>query len=271
MPFDVFVSAANRCNSKLGKISRMTMEARELGACPFSHRILITLRELGVEHNIIPVDMNHKPGWFHLLSGEGRVPVIYSDGKLISGSRQIMGYLIDKYPERAVAALGISCNHGSCKGSVRAGTRTFTRFFPKFRAALVGNVHDRRELQQELRDLNLALENYFGTSQARMVEEAKGQPVDRSFLLGGKHFSRVDTSLAPLLHAVDIGGPAVCGEECGIPDDCVTLRRYLSDAKKRPSFSATCPSDEEIIDGWKRHAMGGRISGKNVWLRDMLE
>lgn len=264
-PIDVFVSAANRCNIKLGRICHMAMEDRELGACPFSHRILITLRELGVVHNIIPVDMHHKPGWFHLLSGEGRVPVIYSDGKLISGSRQIMGYLVEKFPERDA-----KCHFGG-SGSVRAGTMAFTRFFPKFRDALVGNGRARRELQEELRGLNLALETYFGTSQARMVEEAKGQPVDRGFLLGGKHFSRVDTSLAPLLHAVDIGGPAVCGKECGIPDDCVTLRRYLNDAKKHPSFIATCPSDEEIIDGWMRHASGRRILAQSVWLRDMLE
>jgi len=51
--------------------------------CPFVQRAVIALKEKGVSHNIIYVDLTDKPAWFREISPLGKVPVlrVEQDGK----------------------------------------------------------------------------------------------------------------------------------------------------------------------------------------------
>jgi glutaredoxin len=114
-PVEVFIKAVSASGPRGLRAGNY-----EMGDCPYSQRVLIAMEELGIPHRIVPIDTHHKPGWFHLMSGESLVPVIFTDGTLVSGSRHIMSYLIDKYPRRAQGALG-----PSCVGGLRVGTMAY--------------------------------------------------------------------------------------------------------------------------------------------------
>jgi glutathione S-transferase len=222
-------------------------EPREMGDCPYSQRILITLEELGVKYSVTPIPLKAKPSWFHLLHPEGSVPVLYNAGCLVADSRHIVGYLLETFPKAGKAL------RTNSKLKIAVGTMTFTRFYPPFLAALSGRDGARVEMQDELRKLNGFVEN---------VHKHQEGP-----FLGGKKFSREDTAVVPMLHRVAIAGPAVMGPQYGIPKDCVALRRYLDAALQRQSVAKTLPSDRVVIEGYGSL----RNEGRMFWLSDLLE
>jgi glutathione S-transferase len=248
-PVEVFIKAVSASGPRGLRAGNY-----EMGDCPYSQRVLIAMEELGIPHRIVPIDTHHKPGWFHLMSGESLVPVIFTDGTLVSGSRHIMSYLIDKYPRRAQGALG-----PSCAGGLRVGTMAYTRFYPLFQSALRGAPGAVTALQDELKELNATM----------MAIQAK--PGREGVLLGGRTFSREDTSIAPLLHALDVAGPAL-KEGCGIPDGCDALKEYLAASRSIPSFAKCVPRNEVTIDGY-RALLGTktRAAPCRPWMSDMLE
>jgi glutathione dehydrogenase/transferase len=226
----------------------------ETGDCPYSQRVQMSLCLMGLDYNTVPVDTASKPGWFHILSGESQVPVIFTNGTLIAESRHIMSFLIEKYPKKAKAGLGPATHrHG------RVGTMSYTRFFPAFKAALSGRAGAVEKLQHELRVLNETL--------------AGLQMSDRSgVFLGGKRFSREDTSIVPMLHAVDVAGIALKGKSYGIPDDCGAVKTYLAAAREQPCFIATAPSREATIEGYGHLVDREKeFVTTRPWLQDLLE
>lgn len=223
-----------------------------IGDCPFSQRVIISLEELGIPYRVTPIDTSRKPGWFHCLTGESQVPVIFANGELVTGSRHIMAYLIDKHSH------GSSAIAPSQLGPARVGTMAYTRFYPTFKSALRGKRGALQALRNELRDLNTTL--------------AKVQKKTSGALLGGDRFSREDTSIAPMLHLVDVCGPALKGEEYGIPSDCLALKRYLDYARAMPSFAKSAPPELVAIEGFKKLIQkGSKDSRAQPWLGDMLE
>lgn len=223
-----------------------------IGVCPYSQRVIISLEELGIPYHVTPIDTTRKPGWFHCLTGESQVPVIFHEGELVTGSRHIMAYLIDKFSHTSTSVAP------SAVGPARIGTMAYTRFYPTFKSALRGKKGAVKALQSELRELD----ETFGKVQKKMS----------GAFLGGERFSREDTSIAPMLHLVDVCGPALKGEEYGIPSDCHALRRYLDEARAVRSFAKSTPPDCVAIEGFRRLlAKGATDARAQPWLGDMLE
>lgn len=255
-PVEVFVTApANSASPTTTQGSHL-----ETG-CPYSQRVVMCMMLMGIPFKVVPIDISRKPGWFHLLSGESRVPVIFKDGVLVSGSRHIMSYLIDSFPNEYKS--GLSETLCSDIRSAQRGTMSYTRFYPAFRAALSGRAGARKRLENELRLLDQTL---------AAVQNQGNDTEARCLFLGGEKFSRADTSIIPMLHAVEVVGPRLKGEGYGIPAGCTALRKYLAGAREVPCFAKTAPSDDMIIDSYRYLVeTQGDVRTTQPWVQDMLE
>jgi glutathione S-transferase len=233
--------------------------------CPYSQRVLISLNLLCVTHRAIPINSDNLPSWYYLLSGGSRVPLVFCNGSLITGAKHIVGFLADKYPKKAKAALARSdIDRTSMSkldvGVTRVGTMAYTRFFPAFTTAIRSDrAEDVDSLQKELRNLNT-------TVASLQRKRTKSAP-----FLGGMRFSREDTALAPMLNAVEVAGPALKGKDYGIPDDCISLKEYLKAARRMPCFMEAVPNDAVIVDGYRSLVTKRCDERSRPWFRDMLE
>jgi RNA polymerase-associated protein len=70
--------------------------------CPYCARVRIVLAEKGVEHDVVPVDLDERPDWIYEKNPLGKVPVLEEDGLVLPESVVIMEYLEDRYPEPAL-------------------------------------------------------------------------------------------------------------------------------------------------------------------------
>ncbi|KAJ9604755.1 hypothetical protein H2200_010869 [Cladophialophora chaetospira] len=80
--------------------------------CGWSHRVHIVLKELGLEHEEVLIDMDvPRPEWFLQLNPRGLVPVLQytppSSGQTLNltESAQIVNFLTDIYPSHLIPAL----------------------------------------------------------------------------------------------------------------------------------------------------------------------
>ena len=94
--------------------------------------MLILLEEMGVPYKKVPIYPERKPTWFPLLNAEGQVPVLVHEGQLIEDSRQIVAYLLNKFPDKAKKI----CSTDTLR--LTGGTAQFTRFYYAFQSWLSG-------------------------------------------------------------------------------------------------------------------------------------
>lgn len=120
-------------------------------ACPFAHRTRLVLSHKAVPFELVEIDLQNKPAWFHTVSGYGKVPAIEHAGRRVWESAIINEYLDEVFPDipllpsepaaRAVARLWI--DHAN------------TRFAPAFTRVLRGATEadqaaGRRDLAEAL-------------------------------------------------------------------------------------------------------------------------
>ncbi|CAN8076613.1 unnamed protein product, partial [Agarophyton chilense] len=242
LPYGIEVYVAGARGSADGSFQKF-----EHGDCPFSQRVLITLKEMGIPFKPIAIAPDAKPGWYYLLNPQNRTPCIYHDGNVVDESGHIVAYLQERFPEARRLA---STDHLK----LARGTPGYTRFHPHFLRWLSGDESAKKELEAELIKVNESID---------MVQKKNGGMP----FLGGEFFSREDTAIAPMLHNVEVAGRKV--KKWSMPEQCTALKRYLEEARKVPSFSSTVALDETIVDGY-----GGleKRGGERSWtLADMPE
>ncbi|EFN51078.1 hypothetical protein CHLNCDRAFT_141455 [Chlorella variabilis] len=71
----------------------------QLGACPFSHRVLLLLEERELPYTVDFVDVARKPDWVTETNPEGTLPILRdcASGQLLHDSDAISDFLEDKY------------------------------------------------------------------------------------------------------------------------------------------------------------------------------
>jgi glutathione S-transferase len=67
--------------------------------CPYCARVRIALAEKGLTAELVPVDLDDRPGWLFDLNPAGRVPVLDDDGFVLPESDVIMAYIEERHPE----------------------------------------------------------------------------------------------------------------------------------------------------------------------------
>lgn len=224
-----------------------SFQRSEHGDCPFSHRVLIALEEMGIPYKPVIVPPDAKPAWYYLLHPENKAPCIYHDGDVVEDSGHIVSYLSERFPTAKKLA---STRHLK----LTRGTPGYTRFHPHFIRWMSGDASAKKELEEELIRVNKTVET--------VQLKNDGQP-----FFGGETFSREDTAIAPMLHNVDVAGRMV--KNWKMPKECTALRKYLEEARKVPSFVKTVAKDETIAEGYGTLKERG---GERAWkLADMPE
>nr|ABM91437.1 dehydroascorbate reductase [Ipomoea batatas]ALP06092.1 dehydroascorbate reductase [Ipomoea batatas]GME11402.1 dehydroascorbate reductase [Ipomoea batatas] len=192
----------------------------DLGDCPFSQRVTLTLEEKNIPYKIHLINTSDKPEWFLKANPEGKVPVIKFDDKWISDSDVIVGIIEEKYPNPSLSAPPEVASVGS-------------KIFPSFVKFLTSK------------------DPSDGTEQA-LVEELKA--LDEHLkahgpFVNGENICSVDLSLAPkLYHLVVVLGHY---KKWSVPENLTHVHNYLKLLFARESFQKTKPPKEEyVIAGW---------------------
>ena len=76
----------------------MTLRLISFAGCPFVERAKVALRERGIDHEVIDIDLRDQPDWFGALSPRGKVPVLDVDGTALFESGAILEYIEDAFP-----------------------------------------------------------------------------------------------------------------------------------------------------------------------------
>lgn len=242
VPYGVEVFVTGRYDS-----GNPSMELSSHGNCPNSHRVLITLREMNIPYQSVPIAPDNKPAWFYLLHPMTQTPLIYHEGKVITESTNIVSYLIEKFPKNRQLS---SSDHLR----LAVGSAAFVRFHDHMIAWLCGDDHGRVRAENELGQLETVLK--------RAQAKNGGTP-----FFGGAHFSREDTAVVPFLHNVEVVGRRL--KNWSIPKEYVAVKAYLKAAREMPSFSDSGAEEEAVIR--RVEAVIGRREQRTERLADMLE
>lgn len=190
-----------------------------LGDCPFSQRVLLTLEEKKIPHNIHLINLTDKPQWFLEVNPEGKVPVVKFDGKWVPDSDVIVGILEDKYPEPSLVSPAQFSSVGS-------------NIFSSFVTFLKSKDSNDGTEQALVAELN-ALEEHL---------KANGP------FVAGEKVTAVDLSLAPKLYHLVVALRHF--KSWTIPESLAKVHNYIKLLFSRESFEKTKAAEEYVIAGW---------------------
>ena len=78
------------------------LKVYDAARCPYCARVRILLTEKGVEHELVPLDLDDRPDWLWEKNPLGKVPVLEEGGFVLPESVVIMEYLEERYPTPAL-------------------------------------------------------------------------------------------------------------------------------------------------------------------------
>lgn len=129
-PIEVFVNGTRKAGSE-------GVQEPTNGHCPFSHRVLITLKEMGIPYKLVMISPDAKPPWYYQLHPGNKTPCIYHDGNVIEESSNILSYLVRQFPTSKHLA-------SSENLQVARSTPGYTKFYPYFVKWMKGHKSARK-------------------------------------------------------------------------------------------------------------------------------
>jgi glutathione S-transferase len=213
------------------------VEIYSASVCPFAHRTRLTLLEKGVDFELVEIDLENKPDWFHDVSPYGKVPVIKHSEDRIWESAIINEYLEEVFPQpplmpetpgqRAMARIWIDFAN--------------TKFINAFYKLLL--LQEPEKQQKWIRD--------FLNHLLFMEQEGIGKLGGDGPYWFGETVSLVDVTYYPwferwavLAHYRDLH----------LPDECDRLKRWWEAMAKRDSVQAIANSAEFYIKEYEKYA-----------------
>ncbi|KAI8062114.1 thioredoxin-like protein [Gongronella butleri] len=208
---------------------------------PYSHRVLIALKELGVTYEDKRIDLLDKPEWFaNQIHPEGTVPVLEIDGV--------------KIPESLVIVeLANSLFHGSLIASdpiKRAQSLVIIDVYRNSISGLPMKVFTKELTPEQFKDQTEAV---FERVHDFLLEQASEGPY---FL--GEQYSIADIGLAPFIFRfLAFCKHFVQGYVPEAIEKLPRLKQFIEGNRSRPSFKDTYFGDDEYIAYLlKRAALG---------------
>ncbi|CAM6128733.1 unnamed protein product [Calypogeia fissa] len=195
----------------------------QLGDCPFSQRVLLTLEEKGVPYEAKYIDTSNKPAWFLEANPEGKVPVIKDEGKWVADSDVITELLEQKFPDPPLAA-----------APAPVGGKLFGAFV-QFLVSKDENDGKEEALLEELKALNEYLKEHGP-------------------YLNVEKISALDLALAPKLYHLKIALGHY--KKWSIPEDLTYLNKYIENVFSRESFVKTKAPEAVVVKGWEAKVKG---------------
>jgi len=225
---DVFVSGPTGNGSQVNVV-----HGNNVGDCPYSHRVLLTLEEKNINYNLITVDRKMRPYWYYIVHPEGKVPVISHNGELIEESSYIVDYLENKFGH--AKPLSKRLDHVALDPNpIIDGVRSQ---FMKF----VASESARPALLKSLDALEKTVQSYVVTS--------------RGPFFGGKRLSEEDVTLIPYLYHLEVVGGEIRNFKLS-PQRYPSVAAYMTAMKQYPAFQNTKALPEHIMYGYKEIERG---------------
>jgi len=212
-----------KANDKLGK---------GLGDCPFSHRIMMILNLKQITCKYIPVHLKIIPQEFKEFCNNAgipiKVPVLVHGEYVVYNSNDIAYYIDKEWPDPPLV-----CENEMAS---KIGDNVFTKFCGYLRNK---NPAFEEKEQEKLVDELKKLNNFLGSVNSPGT------------FLNGDTMQHPDCDLLPKLQHVKVALRKY--KKFEIPAYLAHLIAYMDAAAQQPSFASTCPSDEAIVEGWRKH------------------
>lgn len=192
--------------------------------CPFVQRAVITLKEKGVDFDVVYIDLADKPDWFLEISPLGKVPVLKVEREgyepaVVFESAVIVEYLEETAPGRKI--------HPE-DPLERARHRTWVEFGSQMLGDLWRFYSAKSEA--ELTPARDALR-----SKLERLENTIAGP-----LFSGEALSYVDVAFAPLFRQIDVINGVV---PTGLTDGLEKVEAWGRALSARESVKQAAPSD----------------------------
>ncbi|PWA96549.1 glutathione S-transferase DHAR2 [Artemisia annua] len=190
-----------------------------LGDCPFSQWVLLTLEEKQIPYSVHLISLDNKPEWFLKVNPGGKVPLIKFDVEWIPDSAVIVGLIEDKYPKPSL--------HTPPK-LASVGSEIYGKFasFLKSKNATDGTE---KALLDELKALDKHIKNHGP-------------------YVSGEKLTSVDLRLAPKLHHLVVALGHY--KKWTVPKSLTYMHNYTELLFSRESFDKTKAAEKYIISGW---------------------
>ncbi|KAI8812809.1 glutathione S-transferase [Cladochytrium replicatum] len=205
--------------------------------CPFGQRAAIALAEAKVDFELVPIDLQDKPSWYHTVNPELKVPAVKIGDVAIAESLVIVELIADLYPES---------NLLPTDPIARAQVRWFIQYFTdKVNAAwfkLLGGVNDEAPKAAAAEGFNEGLK--------KIDAVLREQSAEGPYFLGSQ-FSLADVAAVPFIQRFS----AVAGPVLGVRINTDGLDRYNAWVKAisaRESVVKTYWGDDNVIEGYKK-------------------
>lgn len=207
-------------------------DGKGLGDCPLCQRVMMVLRIKEIPGEYIPINMKLIPPAFKDFCNTNGAPIkvpVFRHGEYIVYNPNDIVYYIDKeWPEPILKSENQMAN--------KVGANLFQRCSgylknkdPNLMEKLKNSVID------ELKKIN----NFLGSV------NSPGKYLD------GDDLKHPDCDMLPKLQHVKVALKKY--RDFDIPDYLPDLKAYMESAMDDPAFTSSCPSDEAIIEGWRKH------------------
>lgn len=198
----------------------------QLGACPFSHRILLILEEKAIPYRVNYIDTKNKPEWLTKVNPNGTVPIIkdLTLDQFVLDSDTIADYLEDKYATSEVEA-GAKKLLGKYLEVPHPGEAIMPKFMSYLKAE-GGGEKEKGELEEQLNAIESVLSNEHP-------------------YMGGVDVNAWDMAVGPRLYFARVGCKEIKG--WNFVDEYSEIRDYLHRMVGRQSWRNTASYNDDSI------------------------
>lgn len=200
----------------------------ELGDCPFTQKVNLSLRARGVDFNMALVDLSDKPEWFLDLSDDASTPAYVDEalGKVLTSSDEIVEHA-DEVGTKGSKLYAEDNEHWD---------NAFQVISPLFKA-FVTYVKSKEKTDK------VELDHVISRINAHLCL------VPGRFVISDE-ISALDANLAPKMHHIMVAGKHHLGYD--LPWHCAVLREYMENMMSTEEWKATAYPDETTIWGWSK-------------------
>ena len=199
--------------------------------CPFCHSCRVVLELKALEHDAVPLDLEHKADFLEKLSPYRHVPVLVHQGHRVFESAIINEYLEEVFPENSLLP---------SDPAEKADVRFWVDFVHARLVPAYFNLMNSDDPAQ-WPALNHKLGNWFRLIETRAF---------RNIWVSGESISLADVSLYPWIERF-VSAERYRGGS--IPDDCSKLRAWVDAMKATPAVAACAKTERQYIAFFDRY------------------
>ena len=269
MKLHVFVKAANRSEEERTNPGFWNPGRMRIGDDPHSQRVLLTLNELNIDHDLTHIPMGEKPAFAYLICGRHTTPFMVHEGYILTDSREIIRYIKKKFGKEFTRPRGYSENpiydahflriSGPERlilfHSIYLEIRVLERWRKQSESQGNGNL---KNFEAMLNELKMELGNEL-SSLDKLLKEVRNVESKHAVAFGGEKLGEEDLVLAPFLNNVFIASNGFQELGCS-PWKYEHIKQYLEAVNAIDAFKKTRADEKDIVTGYGRVA-----EGKGEW------